>query len=64
MDCWEFQKCKEDLKKKCPAYPLHGKDCWRVTGTMCKGILQKDVATKIHQCRACNFYNSGNAEKL
>lgn len=62
-NCWEFQKCKPDLRDACPAYPNNGHDCWKVTGTLCKGIQQKDMATKIHQCRTCNFYKSGNAKK-
>lgn len=64
MNCWEYQKCKSELRDNCPAFLRNmGKDCWKVTGTLCKGIIQKDLKTKIHQCNICNFYNSGNAHK-
>jgi methyl-accepting chemotaxis protein len=64
MNCWEFQKCKEELKNICPAYPDKGKDCWKVTGTMCKGIQQGTKEKKIHQCNMCNYYKSGHAHKF
>ena len=64
MNCWEFQKCKNELKEQCSAYPNNGKDCWKVTGTLCKGIVQKDLKTKIHQCQICNYYKSEHAHKF
>ena len=64
MNCWEFQKCKQELKDKCPAHPNNGKDCWKVTGTLCNGIQQGTKEKKIHQCSICNYYKSGHAHKF
>jgi methyl-accepting chemotaxis protein len=57
MNCWEYQKCKDNLRQKCPAYTdRRGLDCWKVTGTMCKGIQQNTIQQKIAFCHTCNFY--------
>ncbi len=59
MNCWEFKNCPEEIRTKCPAYPLRGKDCWKVTGTKCEGgtIEKSSLAEKIEFCRKeCDFY--------
>ena len=34
-DCWEVMDCPEEVRETCPAYPDHGKECWKLTGTKC-----------------------------
>ncbi len=58
-NCWEVMECKEGVCMTCPAYPDHGRECWKVTGTLCgQGRLKKaDFGEKILYCRnQCKFY--------
>jgi len=64
MDCWTYNECSPERKAKCEAFPSHGTDCWRVTGTMCKGVAQLDISTKIGTCRKCGFYASADCQKF
>jgi hypothetical protein len=64
-NCWEFLKCGREAG--CPAYPDHGKECFAVTGTTCRGEKQGSYDDKIHKCReTCGFYGNmmcgGNSE--
>jgi methyl-accepting chemotaxis protein len=55
-NCWEYQKCGRE--KECPAYPKHGRICFSVTGTVCRGELQGSYQEKIRKCRElCDFYS-------
>ncbi len=57
--CWEVMNCPEEVRATCPAYPEHGAECWKVTGTRCgQGEHDmKDVSEKILHCRSeCRFY--------
>ena len=55
MNCWEYKKC--GTEKNCPAYPLFGKICYTVTGTLCKGEVQGNYQKKINRCKyQCGFY--------
>ena len=57
IDCWDFKDCPEHRKNSCPAFSHNeGKKCWITTGTWCGGVKQKDMATKIHKCRECDFF--------
>jgi len=58
INCWEFKKCKRDKTGECPAYPKGGRICYLVAGTMCGGKAQGIYATKIGQCRECDFYKA------
>jgi methyl-accepting chemotaxis protein len=54
-NCWEILKCQRE--SACPAYPEHGRDCFAVTATMCRGEKQGSYDEKISKCReVCNFY--------
>ena len=54
-NCWEDRKCGRE--KICPAYPHHGRACYAVTGTWCRGEQQPSYAAKIEKCRGmCDFY--------
>jgi hypothetical protein len=54
-NCWEFKNCQ--VKDECPAYPMFGKLCFSVKGTLCEGQVQGDYQEKIARCRAeCDFY--------
>lgn len=63
MNCWEYQKCKPEIKEQCPAYPYQGHICFKVTGTMCKGVRQDNPLKKQSFCNCCNFYNSTELQK-
>ncbi len=58
-DCWEVMVCTGVVRDVCPAYPDHGKGCWKVTGTCCAQgrLVTKDVSEKMLHCRnKCKFY--------
>ena len=55
-NCWESLQCGKE--KQCPAYPDHGRTCFAVTATRCRGVEQGSYTEKIERCRAeCAFYN-------
>ncbi len=55
INCWEYQKC--GTEKDCPAYPIYGRLCFSVKGTLCRGEVQGDYQAKIKRCRTeCDFY--------
>ena len=55
VNCWEYQKC--GTEKECPAYPIYGRLCFSVKGTLCRGEVQGDYQDKIKRCRSeCEFY--------
>lgn len=63
MNCWEYQKCGKE--PGCPAYPDHGRECYKVQGTHCYGeatkvSLNKVVYYSMHKienCKhSCEFY--------
>jgi methyl-accepting chemotaxis protein len=54
-NCWELLKCGKEVT--CPAYPDHGRECFAVTSTLCRGEKQGTYEQKIAQCReTCKFY--------
>jgi hypothetical protein len=58
-NCWEVMDCAEETCRECPAYPGHGTECWKITGTRCaQGALMKaSLSEKIIHCRNnCRFY--------
>jgi methyl-accepting chemotaxis protein len=56
-NCWEFTRCGRE--QTCPAYPNHGRNCFAVTGTWCRGAQQSSYESKISKCRElCDFYKS------
>jgi len=56
-NCWEFLKCGRE--QGCKAYPSHGRSCFAVTGTLCRGEEQGSYDQKIAKCReTCPFYRS------
>ena len=55
MNCWEFKECES--KEECPAYPIYGRLCFSVEGTLCEGKVQGIYREKIQRCRdTCDFY--------
>jgi hypothetical protein len=54
-NCWEILECGKE--QSCPAYPDHGRDCFAVAGTMCRGAMQGAYDEKISMCRQeCGFF--------
>ena len=65
MNCWEFMKCGREFGGfkayklgVCQAYPDDGKQCAKVSGTLCGGAVQGTYAMKIFDCVQCDFYKS------
>lgn len=52
QNCWEFWKCKNDEKEKCPAYETHsGKDCFNLTSRF------RPIGKRNFQyCRECPWH--------
>lgn len=57
MNCWEFKKC--DYKDTCPVYPLNGRKCAIVLGTLCNGEVQDSYSDKLERCFKCDYFRSG-----
>ena len=64
--CWELLNWS--LQKECPAYPDHGRQCFAVTGTLCRVERQGAYEAKINRCRECavyeKFFDGGVREGL
>jgi DNA-binding XRE family transcriptional regulator len=57
--CWEVQDCPEHLRNQCPAWEFKaGHLCWFINGTICRGEVQKDWASKMKICRQCSVLKS------
>ncbi len=55
-NCWEVVQCGRE--ENCPAYPAHGKTCFVVTNTLCRGEEQGSYEDKIEKCRmVCSYYH-------
>lgn len=39
-----------------------GRYCWKVAGTLCGGVGQGTWASKMHNCRACFFFQTVQKE--
>jgi hypothetical protein len=60
-NCWEFLGCDMDVCGDCTAYPDHGRECWKLTGTKCKGgkFMKTTIEDKLLHCRnECDFYKT------
>ncbi len=60
-NCWEFMNCPSEACEACPAYPDHGRECWKITSTRCKGgkFVKATLEEKILYCRnECYFYKT------
>lgn len=60
-NCWEFLNCPPDTCSICPAYPDRGRECWKITGTRCKGgsFVKERFDAKILHCRnECDYYKT------
>ncbi len=64
MNCWEYQKCPEEVFKTCPAYPESGFDCYLVTGVKCcEGKIEfASLDEQIAHCSMCDFYSHQRGE--
>ena len=40
-----------------------GRSCWALAGTLCGGVVQGTFATKMTNCKACEFYGMVRAEE-
>jgi len=71
VNCWEYMKCGRERGGTrahelgiCPAYPLRGRSCARVGGTLCGGKVQGTFASKLKDCRECPYYKSEHYVKI
>jgi methyl-accepting chemotaxis protein len=61
--CWEYIKC--GFERNCPAYPDHGRDCWTVDGTLCRGEKQGTADQKKQDCiTLCKFMEGVYSGKI
>ena len=57
QNCWDFWKCKEDIKKNCPAYKINsGGECWLVATNYCPYLKEKGFKT----CDECPWFMKNN----
>lgn len=61
QDCWDYTKCGK--KKKCPAYPYFGRQCVRITGTLCDEKKHGTMMQKIRACTQCPYYLSEHYDR-
>lgn len=53
MNCWDFWKCSEETKKKCPAFLTNsGRECWVVSAGKCPRSKERGI----EDCRECAWY--------
>lgn len=57
--CWEFLDCG---RNDCPAYGRTR--CWTIPGTLCFSCRQKDVSTKICECKKCVVYKMSCGDEM
>lgn len=60
-NCWEHNDCPPETCRSCPAYPDMGKECWKVTGTLCQHgtLAKKTLGEKLLHCRNhCDYYKT------
>ncbi len=51
--CYENFQCGD---RQCAAYGEHGKKCWQVSGTHCKGAIYGNDMDKLAVCLTCNLF--------
>jgi hypothetical protein len=54
MDCWDYKACGK--KESCPAFPLSGRRCALVLGTLCHGEKQDCFSDKLYHCTSCEYF--------
>ncbi|AFM26261.1 two-CW domain-containing protein [Desulfomonile tiedjei] len=55
LNCWQVLGCNNE--QNCPAFPEHGRNCFAVTATLCRGETQGTYDEKIAKCRkGCKFF--------
>ena len=54
------------LRKYCPAYPDHGRDCYYIKGTLCWSdtVGKVNIKKKVERCLECDFYNKVIREEI
>lgn len=64
VPCWEYMHCGREAGGVnaaelgvCPAYPLYGRICWRIAGTLCEGKVSGTFANKAKRCVGCPFFS-------
>ncbi|MBI5207329.1 MAG: HAMP domain-containing histidine kinase [Candidatus Firestonebacteria bacterium] len=56
-ECWEYRKCKNELRDKCPAFQQKmTRECWLVDGTLCEGLSHDEFSRKLNDCTNCDYY--------
>ena len=59
MNCWDHNKCKDEVRCSCPAFTSdRGDACWRVIGTKCskEKVGHASLTGKFKVCKTCTFY--------
>lgn len=46
MVCWEYNKCKEDVRNKCPAYLHEETRCWTIPGACRGSSLERQACSR------------------
>jgi len=60
LNCWEFMKCPEKIRKKCDAYKLNcGKDCWFIMDAKQGGPF---FSKTNDGCLTCPWFQQNNPE--
>jgi len=60
QNCWDFNKCPEEIRKKCEAYmKSFGTECWFVVKDVTKGRCPKQEGGG---CINCSWYKKLNPE--
>jgi hypothetical protein len=60
-NCWEFWKCKEETRKKCPAYTSNpGSSCWAVAGSYSDYPGCPKINRDFEYCWECGWFKKIN----
>ena len=69
VGCWEYWRCSEEAKSKCPVYDKgEGKRCWMYTHDLTPLIWELSPTAlisekrKFKSCKECGWYKKMNPE--
>jgi len=57
VPCWEIRHCSIAQRENCPAWRYEAYYyCWRVTGNICQGKIQRTWGEKMALCQQCDVF--------
>ena len=62
--CWEYQKCQEETRKKCPAFLYPDEKCWIIASHYSgEGCPKAKGKGSVYCLMECGWYKKMNPDK-